>query len=36
VLQVVFAIVLIALSGASVYYVVRTGDSGAHIVWSGY
>jgi len=35
-LQVVFAIVLIALSGASVYYVVRTGDSGAHIVWSGF
>jgi hypothetical protein len=35
-LQVIFALVLLALSAASVYYVVRTGDSGAHIVWSGF
>jgi hypothetical protein len=36
VLQVIFAVVLIALSGAAVYYVVRTGDSGARIVWGGF
>jgi hypothetical protein len=35
-LQIVFSIVLIGLSAASVYYVVRTGDTGAHIVWSGF
>jgi hypothetical protein len=34
--QVVFAVVLIALAAVSGYYVVRTGDSGAHIVWNGY
>jgi hypothetical protein len=36
VLQAIFAVVLIALSGAAVYYVVRTGDSGAHMVWNGF
>jgi hypothetical protein len=36
ILQVIFAIVLIGLSGASVYYVIRTGDSGARIVWKGF
>jgi hypothetical protein len=36
VLQIIFAIVLIGLSGASVYYVVRAGDSGSHIVWKGF
>jgi hypothetical protein len=36
ILQVIFAVVLIGLSAASVYYVVRTGDSGAHIVWKGF
>jgi hypothetical protein len=36
VLQAVFAVVLIALSGTAVYYVVRTGDSGAHMVWNGF
>jgi predicted membrane channel-forming protein YqfA (hemolysin III family) len=36
VLQVIFSVLLLALAGVSVYYVVRTGDSGAHIVWNGY
>jgi hypothetical protein len=35
-LQVVFAVVLIGLAGTSIYYVVRSGDSGAHIVWTGF
>jgi hypothetical protein len=35
-LQVIFAVVLVALSGAALYYVVRTGDSGAHMVWDGF
>jgi glucan phosphoethanolaminetransferase (alkaline phosphatase superfamily) len=35
-LQIIFSVVLIALSIASVYYVVRTGDSGARIVWTGF
>jgi Predicted membrane protein (DUF2231) len=36
VLQAIYSVVLIALAGVSVYYVYRTGDSGAHIVWKGY
>ncbi len=36
VLQIIFTIVLIGLSGASVYYVIRAGDSGARIVWKGF
>jgi hypothetical protein len=35
-LQIVFAVVFIALSGVSLYYVVRTGDSGARMVWGGF
>jgi hypothetical protein len=36
VLQIIFAIVLLGLSAASVYFVARSGDSGAHIVWKGF
>jgi hypothetical protein len=35
-LQIIFAVVLIGLAATSVYFVVRTGDSGAHIVWGGF
>lgn len=31
--QVVFAVVVIGLAVASIYYVYRTGDSGARMVW---
>jgi hypothetical protein len=34
-LQVVLAIVVAGLAAASVYYVFRTGDSGARMVWEG-
>jgi lysozyme family protein len=30
------AVITVALALASLYYVYRTGDSGAHIVWNGY
>jgi hypothetical protein len=36
ILQIIFALVLLGLAGTSVYYVVRTGDSGSHIVWKGF
>ncbi|MDT4987783.1 MAG: hypothetical protein QOI74_1877 [Micromonosporaceae bacterium] len=36
ILQMVFAGVLAILAAASVYYIVRTGDTGAHIVWKGF
>lgn len=32
-IQVVFAVVVIGLAVASIYYVYRTGDSGARMVW---
>ncbi len=32
-IQIVFAVVVIGLAVASVYYVYRTGDSGARMVW---
>lgn len=35
-LQVAFGVVTVGLAGASVYYVFKTGDSGAKMVWSGY
>jgi len=31
--QVIFAVVVIGLAVASIYYVYRTGDSGARMVW---
>lgn len=34
--QVVFAVVVIGLAVASVYYVYRTGDSGARMVWGSF
>ncbi|OLB75050.1 MAG: hypothetical protein AUI14_22105 [Actinobacteria bacterium 13_2_20CM_2_71_6] len=34
--SVVLVIATVGLSAASAYYVYRTGDSGAHIVWTGY
>jgi hypothetical protein len=30
-----FAVIVIAAAAASGYYCVRTGDSGAHLVWTG-
>jgi uncharacterized membrane protein len=36
VLQVILAVVTIGLGVATGYYIFRTGDTGAHIVWSGY
>jgi hypothetical protein len=33
---VVLAVLTVAAAGASVYYVIRTGDSGARMVWSGF
>jgi hypothetical protein len=34
--QVVFAVVVIGLAVASIYYVYRTGDSGARMAWGSY
>jgi hypothetical protein len=34
--QIVVGVVVIGLAAASLYYVFRTGDSGAHMIWSGY
>lgn len=36
VLQVVLGVVTVGLAAATLYYVFRTGDSGAHIVWTGF
>jgi glucan phosphoethanolaminetransferase (alkaline phosphatase superfamily) len=36
ILQVVLGVVTIGVAGATLYYVFRTGDSGAHIVWTGF
>ncbi|MFG2037541.1 hypothetical protein [Dactylosporangium sp. NPDC048998] len=30
------AVLAVVLSGASMYYCYRTGDSGAHMAWSGF
>jgi uncharacterized membrane protein len=35
-LQVALAVIVIGLSGVTLYYVFKTGDLGAHMVWSGY
>jgi preprotein translocase subunit SecG len=35
-IQIVFAVVVIGLAIASVYYVYRTGDSGARMVWGSF
>jgi hypothetical protein len=34
--QVVLGVVVIGLAAASMYYVFRAGDSGAHMVWDGF
>ena len=36
VLQVVLAVLVVGLSGVTLYYVYKAGDLGAHMVWSGY
>ena len=35
ILGIVVAVAAVGLAIASLYYVYRTGDLGAHIVWSG-
>ena len=35
VVTIISAVVVIAVAAATAYYVFRTGDTGAHIVWSG-
>jgi glucan phosphoethanolaminetransferase (alkaline phosphatase superfamily) len=35
-LQVVLGIITVGLAGVTLYYVFRTGDTGAHMVWTGY
>ena len=34
--QVVLGVVVLGLTAASLYYVFRAGDSGAHMVWDGF
>ena len=34
--EVGLAVIMVALAGVSGYYVYRTGDSGAHVVWGKY
>jgi hypothetical protein len=36
VLQVVLGVIVIGLAGVTLYYVFKTGDSGAHMVFNGY
>lgn len=36
IVQVVLGVIVIALSGVTLYYVFKTGDSGAHMVYNGY
>jgi cytochrome c biogenesis protein CcdA len=36
VLQVVLGVIVVGLAGVTVYYVFKTGDLGAHIVWKGF
>jgi Predicted membrane protein (DUF2231) len=35
VVTIISAVVVVAVAGATGYYVFKTGDTGAHIVWSG-
>jgi hypothetical protein len=35
-LSVVLTVAVIGVSGVTAYYVYRTGDTAAHIVWTGY
>ena len=34
--QIAASAVVVALALVAGYYIVRTGDSGAHVVWSGF
>jgi heme/copper-type cytochrome/quinol oxidase subunit 2 len=36
VVQVVLGVIVIGLAGVTLYYVFKTGDSGAHMVFNGY
>ena len=36
VVQVVLGVIVIGLAGVTLYYVFKTGDSGAHMVFTGY
>lgn len=36
VVQVVLAVVIVGLAAVSLFYVFKTGDSGAHMVWDGF
>ncbi len=35
VVQIVLVVATVALAGATAYYVIRTGDSGARMAWTG-
>ena len=35
-LQVILGVLTIGLAGTTLYYIFRTGDSGAHMVWDSY
>jgi hypothetical protein len=36
VLQVILGLIVVGLAGVTLYYVFKTGDSGAHMVWNGF
>jgi cytochrome c biogenesis protein CcdA len=36
ILQVVFGVLTIGLAGVTLYFIFKTGDSGAHMVWDGF
>ena len=36
VLQIILGVVTVGLAGITMYYVFKTGDSGAHMVWDGF
>jgi hypothetical protein len=36
VLQVVLGLLTVALAGVTMYYIFKTGDSGANMVWNGF
>jgi hypothetical protein len=35
-LQIILGVVTVGLAGIAMYYVFKTGDSGAHMVWDGF
>jgi len=34
--QIVLGVITVGLAGVTLYYVFRTGDTGAHMVWKGF